>query len=260
MDSTSRTHKGVFVGSGLGDSPTRSTRYSPSATSTCGWCGKQLSEEEIESPQLDSGGENICDDCYREHFCFTCCNCGNYEENDYQDCLVVTEEVGAIGESRCVKPGIYRVIEWPYYYCPTIGEGDLRSRDLRYLRDIPSSGIVTEGYPCGHICRDCQSNLGVSDNVQCELDSCDCKTCRGSDKARVLSLFTEQDTSASILEIAASIHRGVAYAHSIVKECWSLVLERSGNRVGPSRVRARKSVVEETQQQIEAKQRKAVGR
>lgn len=247
------THQSVSVGSRLGDSHRKSTRYSPAATSTCGWCGECLTQEEIESPQLDSGGGNMCDDCYREHFCFTCCVCGEYDENGHQDCLAVTEEVRTIGEGEVTKRGIYRVIKWPYYCCPTIGEGDLLSHALGYLRDIPSSGIDTGDYPCGHICRNCQSDLGVSDNVQCEQASCDYRTCRGSDKARVLSLFTEQDTSASILEIAASIHRGVAYAHSIVKECWSLVIERSGNRVGPLRVRVRQSVVEE-------KQRKAVGR
>jgi hypothetical protein len=36
MDSTSCTHKGVSVGSGLGDSPTRSTRYSPAICTHCG--------------------------------------------------------------------------------------------------------------------------------------------------------------------------------------------------------------------------------
>lgn len=67
-------------------------------------------------------------------------------------------------------------------------------------------------------------------NIHTELSTCDSYTCRGRDKRQILSLFLQQ-REIDIHAIAKAIHRGIAYTHSLLKECQSLEIDRTGKLI-----------------------------
>lgn len=111
----------------------------------CTYCGN-----EAESPRLDDVDDPICFDCYHEHYEFTCCWCQEDEHQDHQHKMLVLVDPKGAG----IAVGIYRIVSLPYYADGMI-EGFLFESALEHLRDLPE-GIDTRGYPCGHLCRDCQ--------------------------------------------------------------------------------------------------------
>lgn len=119
----------------------------------CSSCGEDLGQEEAESPRLDDDdGEPICDDCYHEHYEFTCCCCEEYGHVDDQHKLLVVFE-----ETSDVKPGVYKVIRTPYVTHAMIGEGWLHPGALERIADVNPD--MSSDYPCGHLCAGCQAKV-----------------------------------------------------------------------------------------------------
>ena len=114
----------------------------------------------------------VCDDCYHDHFEFTCCACEEYGEvEDQHKYLVVFEAVDD------VEPGIYRIKYKPYFTSGLIGSSWLHPRTLDKVKDLPVRWLAyvsitgkdifrelkaeeqDDGYPCGHLCADCQKAI-----------------------------------------------------------------------------------------------------
>jgi hypothetical protein len=125
----------------------------------CDWCGRELTDEEIEYPEPEGP---ICEDCYCQHFYYSCVRCGEHDHIEYQHRCVVVFEDEACG------PGIYRVTSRPYAVQPMIGQGWLVESALTPLAiltpmDIKNNSYVDDGeqfyeYPCRHLCLDCQES------------------------------------------------------------------------------------------------------
>jgi hypothetical protein len=130
----------------------------------CSFCGEPLDGEESDSPRLDpDDGKPTCDDCYHEHFEFTCCCCQNYGEvADQHNLLVVLEETSD------VKPGVYKVVDKPYYTQGMIGSGWLHPWALERIADL-NPDIGDDGYPCGHLCLECQRHILAQFTGKCSV-------------------------------------------------------------------------------------------
>lgn len=126
----------------------------------CSWCGDPLDAEEAENPRKDPHGDLICDECYHDHFEFTCSQCEEGEDIEHQGAIgsvtVVYEEVSGLGEK--VKPGVYRITKWPYY-ADGVTECYLIENALTRITDVPEGWTNADGCPCGHLCRTCQALL-----------------------------------------------------------------------------------------------------
>lgn len=124
----------------------------------CEWCGEPLTIEEIEYPPKEG---LICDDCYHDHYEFECCICCNYGHVDHQHDFLV---VGGKGVRWCgrgpVHRGIYAVLKGPYFGGPMIGSGYLFREALKKVAKLPPK-LRMDGYPCGHLCKECQNKLGL---------------------------------------------------------------------------------------------------
>lgn len=136
----------------------------------CTRCGNDLDEEEMESPQEEEG-DVICDECYHEHYEFTCCCCCNYGHvDDRHKMLVVFETCDAHGydpqTGREVWPGIYRITGGPYHGGYLVGGSWLYEDRLERIADLnPDMG--GDGYPCGHLCADCQAKIKAQFVAKC---------------------------------------------------------------------------------------------
>lgn len=125
----------------------------------CPWCGKEMNDEERESPRFDSDGKPMCDDCYHQEYEWTCAKCEEYEHEDYRggiNCLFVVID----DEEAGVPVGTYRVKEHPYY------DSDLFSSSFLQWAieqvDGNTHGLTeekTDYYPVGHLCRECARKL-----------------------------------------------------------------------------------------------------
>jgi len=121
----------------------------------CTRCGAELDEEESASPRLDSDVDDgaICDECWREHYCYTCYWCGEYEENTEQDkMLVISEECGGL------PAGIYRIKRLPYFISNYFDMWWM-TECLEFIRDVPPDFDSYDDYPSGHLCAGCQKRI-----------------------------------------------------------------------------------------------------
>ena len=147
--------------------------------SKCSFCGDALDIEESGNPHTDpNDGEPVCDDCYHEHFEFTCCDCQEYGDvKDQHNLLVVFEEVDSCGgPTRKVAPGVYRIKEGPYHGGPIIGSGYLYGGNLKRIADVnPDMG--GNGYPCGHLCLECQNRVLSQFKAKCSICSKESPSC-----------------------------------------------------------------------------------
>jgi len=118
----------------------------------CEYCGNALTPEEVEHPEPEG---NICNSCYRDHFEFDCCRCGNPEHIDHQHvfCAVFEALTGLGGD---VEPGVYELVRFPYYADGVI-EGYVYHESFRRVRDLDFES--TDDYPMGHLCRTCRKDL-----------------------------------------------------------------------------------------------------
>lgn len=117
----------------------------------CFWCDRELDDEEYESPQV-CDGEVTCDECYRRKYCFDCCRCQEYEDNEVRDkpgrLLVVFDA----DEAGLPVSGLYEIVEWPYYTSDMFSMWFNREA-IRYVGYIHFSNY--DIYPCGHLCERC---------------------------------------------------------------------------------------------------------
>lgn len=125
----------------------------------CDWCGNKLDPEERESPRRDAQNKPMCDDCYREHFEFTCAICQNYAPKDEEGriglCIVVAEDWVCTAGA-----GIYRVLAWPMFGQPLIGCGHMYEDAIQRVADCPDPKTIdTQGAPCGYVCAACSKKF-----------------------------------------------------------------------------------------------------
>lgn len=128
---------------------------------TCSWNGCELSEEETESPRLDPRGEVICDECYHEHFEFTCCCCENDEDDP--DEAIRDAALVILDSEQCKLPrGFYQVIKWPIFTSDYFSMW-FHEDALRFVGPVGDSEWTEtwDGYPSGQLCRACQIKNGV---------------------------------------------------------------------------------------------------
>jgi hypothetical protein len=147
------------------------TETETAAAAECSCCGEPLMPEEIEYPQTDTDGDggNICNECYHEHYEFTCCRCCNYGHvDDQHEMLVVFEEQYAHGKLSIIMPGVYRITGSPYHGGPLIGRGYLNSDVLVRIADV-NPDMDGNGYPCGHLCKECQDNVTAQFSGWCRV-------------------------------------------------------------------------------------------
>jgi len=146
---------------GFEETPSVKTSTPPASavTTECGWCGEHLSPEEIEYPATDFRGDviddPICDQCFHEHYEFTCDRCEDYEFEEFSGVWVAVHEKthGLYGP---VERGIYEAVEWPIHGGPFIGEGYLYNTSLR---KTPAVIDFESNYPCSYLCRGCAKEL-----------------------------------------------------------------------------------------------------
>jgi hypothetical protein len=115
----------------------------------CEWCGERLTDEEIEYP-IPEGP--ICEECYHEHYEFTCCWCENYEDKDYEEKYVVLTEPTE-GLHSELPPGVYEVVKRPYFRGDWIVESALRR-----IGDVPPEFPEIEDSD-GMLCRTCEERI-----------------------------------------------------------------------------------------------------
>jgi hypothetical protein len=130
----------------------------------CSYCGDPLDLEESQSPRIDPDDDTpVCDECWHDKFEFTCCRCCEYGDvADQHNLLIVFEDIGK------VIPGVYKVIDRPYYTHAMIGSGWLHEWALERIADL-NPDMDGNGYPCGHLCLNCQSGLLAQFTGKCSV-------------------------------------------------------------------------------------------
>jgi hypothetical protein len=121
---------------------------------TCYWCGDLLTEDQVADPRF-SDDEITCDACYQRREQFTCCWCGEYEEQAVQHAYLVVFDAEVVGLRQA---GLYAVTHVPYYSSGMIGQAELIRSALTWLGTLPELPADPDGsYPCGHLCAACQA-------------------------------------------------------------------------------------------------------
>lgn len=145
---------------------------------TCEYCGGELAPEEIQYPYK---GELICCECEHEHKEFICHWCQNYDDIEHEceigSLFALFEPVRARepivyldgqfqpypewydADKREMKPGIYRIKQWPIYWSAVFA-GGLFAESFERVADLTDSMKHNGGrgeYSCGPLCRECGS-------------------------------------------------------------------------------------------------------
>ena len=120
-------------------------------TYTCTSCGDDFDLDDDESVSEDAGGI-LCDACYCTEHHFTCCWCEACGARDDRDRYLV---VFAPAHVDVELPGLYRVEETPYYWSAML-YGGILPRAVTWLGFLPALVADPAGFPCGHLCADCQ--------------------------------------------------------------------------------------------------------
>lgn len=131
----------------------------------CSYCGDELDGEELESPYKDESGDIICDDCYHDHYEGTCDLCQNIVQNTELESkpgelFAVWSEASAIG-AKDLKPGYYRVKEWPMYVSDMLS-ASFFSESIEKIMDLDEEGqrAAQDAWtPCGKLCAECRKRL-----------------------------------------------------------------------------------------------------
>jgi len=130
---------------------------SPRAQTICTYCEEPLTADELEAPH-QRDGDMYCDDCWSDNFEFICCLCRNLEDDEYQHRFLVVTEPTDAECGKTVAPGVYEIVETPYYGGPIIGRLHMFADSIRRVADLPA-GIDADGCPCGHLCRGCANGV-----------------------------------------------------------------------------------------------------
>lgn len=138
----------------------------------CGYCGNDLSDEELESPREDESGELMCDDCYSEHYEETCPICE--DSYDKPTCpeetfFVLSKEAAA---EMDMKGGIYKVLSWPYTVsCLIGGFENFNPGSVEVIKEMDINSTLQRLQPhnkkCiggSEICPDCAKHYSMKDN------------------------------------------------------------------------------------------------
>jgi hypothetical protein len=134
-------------------------------TIECGRCGNDLDDDEMESPRQDEDGDIMCDECYHEHFEFTCSVCQEHGDTEDQHNMLAVYDSEVFEENdreNGWKRGVYMIVDRPYYLAPLIGQVWIYTRCLEWIGPIPRDKGNDEspiGYACGHLCLECQHKM-----------------------------------------------------------------------------------------------------
>jgi len=135
----------------------------------CIYCEAELDAEEMEDPYRDEDGNPMCYECHISEHCYRCCLCDEHEELEHQGAigtvLVVVEAMA--GEGEMVSPGMYEIIEHPFYTDAMIS-GWLHNDALRRIGDVPADADCGQ-YPSGCACRECSEKLNNAAAVLQEM-------------------------------------------------------------------------------------------
>ncbi len=145
----------------------------------CTYCGEELDDEEAASPEKDADGDVMCDQCYDEKCRDYCDRCGEKVEtielgSEPGNLIAVWAE--APGNPEDLKPGYYRVKEWPFYADGMI-EGYMISSNLERVADLDDRGkkAAPEAYTiCAPLCSTCRAEVEATlkpSNAQVTGDS-----------------------------------------------------------------------------------------
>ena len=115
----------------------------------CTRCGIRLDDEEFENPRLDKGADNepICDQCYRELYELDCPLC----EEHFDDPQTWEPNQFIYAPWGVPTPGIYRVLEWPFYGGPLLGDAAYDMDAIEFVKAHHKPGIEEGNF----ICPDC---------------------------------------------------------------------------------------------------------
>jgi len=128
----------------------------------CYLCDEPLEGEEIDSPFKDEEGNPICDNCWDEYYRIFCHLCENsFDKKEWKHFLVPPEGFdGVIGVD---KPGIYEILEYPFYVASVVtGIERIWSDRVRWVADIPEN--YQETWATYEVCPDCVKSLSISNN------------------------------------------------------------------------------------------------
>jgi hypothetical protein len=122
-------------------------------TVICPICDKPLDEEEAENPRRepDEDGRVICDNCFRDKYIEHCKVCENSIEPEDQNRIILPE-----GDSNGLEPGIYGILQRPYYMTDCLGSFEVIKEHVVKLADIPLSYTEEGG---GYICYACLETI-----------------------------------------------------------------------------------------------------
>lgn len=133
----------------------------------CTYCGVNLDSEQIQNPRTDKDGDIMCDECYQEHYEFSCCWCQDSDHIDHQHKMLIVDDE----KSAKLPRGVYEITTIPYY-CDEIITSRLYKWALNRIADVPED-LEIESYPCGHLCIECQKK--IADKIK-KLEKHDTKT------------------------------------------------------------------------------------
>lgn len=130
----------------------------------CAFCGDEFDEEELESPYLDENGVPICVECYDRDYMDYCTRC-----DEKVDKTSLSTEPGQLiavwndapGSPDDLKPGYYRVKDWPFVMDGIIEARMLSSR-LTRVGDLDPEGVraaKNAQYLCGPMCSECKKKI-----------------------------------------------------------------------------------------------------
>ncbi len=117
---------------------------------TCSWCGNKIENDSWCKDPKDKR-RYICDDCYRDNYTEDCPLCEDYyEKSEIADAFCLAPETA---KDMGMKPGIYKIKEYPFYYgnCVT-GFDDFFEGAIELIKEIEFSNFQRG---CEKICKHC---------------------------------------------------------------------------------------------------------
>lgn len=122
----------------------------------CNYCDEYDPDEAtIQTPD----GDIWCMGCYYDQYCESCRLCDAPTDPDEIDEAIVLIAEAMPGMPDDVGPGIYHVLQTPFYCQPLIGRGWLYSDALQKLRDIEP--LDDGDAPYGRLCERCKEAYGI---------------------------------------------------------------------------------------------------
>lgn len=124
----------------------------------CSMGGCTLGEgdpDELTNPSFDESGDPICDDCFDEHYCYTCPCCEEIVPKEGRG------EVGALivvvepedDEEYGPRTGVYEVLELPFYYT------DYFSWNLYEGATKKLTNEIFDAEESAPLCEDCEKGV-----------------------------------------------------------------------------------------------------